>query len=136
MRCSLNEDSLVEGGGGEEDAVVVGAEEGEVRGDEETTKVVSIQTWNLWQGAGALEEVGTGGMVARKVTEEAGTGDMVGLKEAVAKKEVAEEETLEMEEVGRGVATSTGMKTGKWEEIQVTTGAEMGKGQGKERGAI
>ena len=127
----------MEGEGGEE-GVVVGAE-GEVKGDEATTKVVSIQTWNLWRGAGALEEVGTGGMVARRVTGEAGTGDMVGLKAAVAKKEMAEEETPEMKEVGRGVATSKGtreVKAGRWEEIQVTTGGEMGKGQGKERGVI
>ena len=100
------------------------------------TMVASTQTWNLWQEVGALEEIGTGKMAVRKVTTgEAGTGDMRGVKEAVTKTE----DTLEMEEVGRGAATGAGMleaKTGEWEEIQVTTGGEMEKGQGKERGMI
>ena len=83
-----------EGGGVDEDAVVVG-EEGEVRGDE-ATKVVLIQTWNLWLGAEALEEVGTGGVMARRVTELAGRGDMAEGKEAITKKEMMAEETQEM----------------------------------------
>ena len=117
----------MEGGGEEEDAVV-GAE-GEVRGDEETIKVASIQTWNLWRGAGALEEVGIGGMVARRVMEEAGTGDMAGLIEVVAKKEMATEEALAMEELGRGVAIGTGT-------LEAKTGVGTRKGQGNERGTI
>ena len=100
-------------GGEEEEDVVVGAE-GAVKGVDATTKVDSIQTWNLWREAGALEEVGTGEMVAGRVTGEAGTGRMVGLKEAVDKKEMTYEETLGLKEVG--VLRSTGtpvVKTGK-----------------------
>ena len=55
-----------------------------------------------------MEEVGTGGMVARRVIGEAGTEDMAGLIEVVAKKKMATEETLAMEELGRGVAIGTG----------------------------
>ena len=52
--------------------------------------------------------------MARRVTGEAGTGDLVGLKEAVDKKEMTYEETLGLKEVG--VLRSTGtpvVKTGK-----------------------
>ena len=64
---------------------------------------------------------------------------MVVVKEAVTKTEMVKEDTLEMEEVGRGVAAHAGTleaKTGKWEEIQVTTGGEAKKGQVKERELI
>merc|ERR1719305_1876435 len=47
-------------------------------------------------------------MVARRVMGEAVTGDMAGLIEVVAKKEMATEEALSMEELGRGVAIGTG----------------------------
>ena len=117
-------------GEGVEDAVE-GAEE-EARGDVAMTKGASTQTWNLSRGVGDLEEVGRGGMVARRATGETGTGDMVVVKEAVTKTGMVKEDTREMAEVKIGAVAQAGMleeKTGKWEEIQVKTGGEMKKGQ-------
>ena len=126
----------MEEGGGEEDEVE-GAEE-EVRGDEEATKVASTQTWSLWQGTGALEEVGTGGRVAKRATGEVEKeGTLLGVKEAIVKNEMAIEDTQGIAEVGREVVTGPGtleVKAGKWRGVTTTAGGRRREGQGRRRG--